>query len=238
MIRYIHGSGDSTDLDVIYVFDAMPSFDTCRQFCASEPGENRNIIVVEDGVVSRCFKGCPDEVNNALLTTYCLHEQAYPLLIRRTVERDVFLKDIRVTRKLIPAFTRSPLRSKIKLALRLDWQTRLETLRELELKRLDLDTLRGWNKADLLKSIAFQLGQGIGLHQDTELYTKADIAKYFPELEPYLYRVDCELHGLQATMQKYLSILSQIQTETLPEGRMRILPSGEVYDIHKEIHIL
>lgn len=27
MIRYVHGSADSTDLDVVYVFEEMPSFD-------------------------------------------------------------------------------------------------------------------------------------------------------------------------------------------------------------------
>lgn len=39
-------------------------------------------------------------------------------------------------------------------------------------------------------------------------------------------------------MRQLLNILSRIQTETLPESTIRVLPFGEVYDIHKEIHIL
>ena len=73
MIRYIHGSADSTDRDVVYVFEQMPPFQECQLFCNGDPEENRNIIVVEDGIVTRCFKGNPDEVNNAVRTTYPLH---------------------------------------------------------------------------------------------------------------------------------------------------------------------
>ena len=51
MIRYIHGSADSTDLDVVYVFEEIPSFEECQLFCRSDPKENRNIIVVRDGIV-------------------------------------------------------------------------------------------------------------------------------------------------------------------------------------------
>ena len=92
MIRYIHGSADSTDLDVMYVFEALPSQGECHRFCCGDPRENRNIIAVKDGVVEQCFKGIPDEVNNALLATYPLHPQEYPLVITRRLPRDVFRK--------------------------------------------------------------------------------------------------------------------------------------------------
>lgn len=70
MIRYIHGSADSIDLDTVYVFEEMPSFLQCQHFCQSHTSENKNIIVIGDGIVVDSFKGLPDEVNNALYTTY------------------------------------------------------------------------------------------------------------------------------------------------------------------------
>ena len=82
-----------------------------------------------------CFKGNEDEVNNALLATYSLHEQAYPLLIHRTVPRDVFLKDISATRKLISPLTDTPMRRQIKDALRAQWSQRLAVMKELNLQR-------------------------------------------------------------------------------------------------------
>ena len=178
MVRYIHGSADSTDLDVVYVFETMPSFEECQIFCRSDPKENRNIIVVKEGIVNACFKGIPDEMNNALLATYPLHEQEHPLLIDRTLPRDVFLKDITITRKVISPLTETPMRRQVKAVLRADWTKRLAFMKELKLTEIDFDRVGKWTKEDLLKSISFQLGQGIGLHHGVELYTKADIAAY------------------------------------------------------------
>jgi hypothetical protein len=79
-IKYIHGSGDSLDIDVFYVFDKKPTYQECHIFC-SNTDENRNIIVIDNGYVTDCFKGTIDEVQNSLIDTYGLHEQEYPLLI-------------------------------------------------------------------------------------------------------------------------------------------------------------
>ena len=51
MIRYIHGSGNSTDVDVVYVFDELPSLNECKKFCSADPTENRNIITISDGMI-------------------------------------------------------------------------------------------------------------------------------------------------------------------------------------------
>ena len=45
LIRYVHGSEDSLDVDVYYVFDEMPDFNACKQFCCADKNENRNIII-------------------------------------------------------------------------------------------------------------------------------------------------------------------------------------------------
>ena len=237
MVRYIHGSADSTDLDVVYVFETMPSFEECQIFCRSDPKENRNIIVVTEGVVNACFKGIPDEMNNALLTTYPLHEQEYPLFIDRAVPRDVFLKDITITRKVISPLTETPMRRQVKAVLRADWTKRLAFMKELKLKEIDFDHVGKWTKEDLLKSIAFQLGQGIGLHHGVELYTKADIAAYIPQLRPYLYRQAEELQSLWAVYETYLQLLSRTVIKTLPDNHIQ-LSSGAVYDIYREYHIV
>lgn len=236
MIRYIHGSADSTDRDVVYVFAQMPSFQECQKFCNEDPEENRNIIVVENGIVASCFKGNPDEVNNAVRTTYFLHAQDHPLLIQRPVPRDIFLKDIVVTRKIMSPLTASPLRSRMKAALHADWPQRIAAMGELRFGEIDFDSVKKWRKEDLLKSMAFQLGQGYGLHCGVELYAKSDIAGYFPELYPYLYRQAADIQGLQKICDAYLQVLSQIEHRTLPDGLVQ-LPDGAVYDIHRERRI-
>ena len=236
MIRYIHGSADSTDRDVVYVFEQMPPFQECQLFCNGDPEENRNIIVVEDGIVTRCFKGNPDEVNNAVRTTYPLHAQDHPLLITRPVARDVFLKDIAVTRKVMSPLTASPLRSRMKAALHADWPRRIAAMGELRFGEIDFDSVKKWRREDLLKSMAFQLGQGYGLHCGAELYTKADIAAYFPELYPYLYRQEADMQGLQKICDAYLQVLQGIELRVLPDGFVE-LPEGAVYDIHRERRI-
>jgi len=235
MIRYIHGSADSTDLDVMYVFDALPSSTKeCHLFCSADPNENRNIIVIKDGIVEQCFKGKRDEVNNAILFTYSLHEQEHPLLITRSVERDVFLKDISITRNIMSPLTRSHLRRQMKEALHADWPGRMAAARELDLRTIDFDHVGNWDRGDLLKSMAFKLGQGIGLHRGTELYTKAAIAEYLPRLRPYLYRCSEDQDALQSAWEEYLQLLSQTETITLEDGSTELPATGAVYDIFTE----
>ena len=237
MIRYIHGSADSSDLDVMYVFDRMPDQIQCQRFCNEDPQENRNIIVLENGVVHSCFKGYPDEVNNALLTTYSLHEQAHPLLIQRPVPRDIFLKDLMATRKVMSHLTHSDLRSRMKAALRGNWHQRIAAMGELRFAEIDFDRVRGPAREDILKSMAFQTGQGLGLHRGVELYTKADIAACFPELQSCLYRQAEDLQGLQQIWDTYQQTLSRLEVRTLPDGCAQ-LPDGAVYDIHREMRLV
>ena len=237
MIRYIHGSADSTDLDTVYVFEEMPSFPQCQLFCQSSTSENKNIIVICDGIVVDCFKGLPDEVNNALYTTYPLHEKEYPLLVNRTVPRDVFRKDITVTRKLLSSLTRTNLRSVIKKALRENWQYRLSALRSLELSEIRFVQSDDCFPLELRKLFAFQLGQAIGLHQGKELYTKADISAAFPNLHPYLYREDVPISNLQTALSDYCEILEAEKTIDSPDGLTRVISSGNIYNIHRELRI-
>lgn len=237
MIRYIHGSADSTDLDVMYVVDALPTLPQAQAFYRENPGENCNFLVIRDGIVAECLKGHADEVNNALLHTYYLHPQEHPLLIEHPVARDVFLKDITMTRKYLSPLTRTPLRQEAKAALRGSWQQRLQVLESVDLGRTDLSGVRGREQQDLIKSMAFSLGQAVGLHRGLELYTKADLAAQIPELEPYLYRHAESLEGLQQVLSEHLALLRQVPVTENTDGTVTLNQTGAVYDIHKEIRL-
>lgn len=92
---YRHGSPDSRDIDVYYVFPSMPSARECFVFM-SGTSEDRNLIVIdkECGVISESHKGNPDETNNSLFHTYKFHKQDFPLLVTRTIARNIPLKRI------------------------------------------------------------------------------------------------------------------------------------------------
>lgn len=236
-IYYIHGSSDSTDKDVIYVFDTLPSVVECKKFCDGKGINNGNIITVNDGVVTSAFKGSIDEVNNSLFSTYSLHEQEYPLLITRKVERDVILKDIRVVRKILSTFTRTQHRKIVKEALRGSWQDKINLLKNLDYASIDLDNVEKSSKKDLLKSFAFQIGQALALHNGVELYTKREIREYFPDLEPYIQRNDTSPDKMVEYIRKYATLLESIPTES----KGSIAHFGEIfnatYDINKEFKI-
>lgn len=237
MIRYVHGSADSTDLDVMYVVDVLPTLPQAQAFYREHPGENCNFIVIRDGIVSQCLKGHPDEVNNALLFTYPLHSQEHPLLVCHPVSRDVFLKDITMTRKFLSPLTRTHLRPIIKEALRGSWQHRLEVLASVAFSRTDLTGVRSREQQDLIKSMAFSLGQAAGLHDGSELYTKAAIAEHIPALEPYLYRRQAGLDGLQQVLTDHLARLAQIPASGSADGTVTLTQTGARYDIHRELRM-
>ena len=187
---YTHGSADSVDNDVVYVLEEIPEFNKCKMFCASLYG-NPNLIHIKDGVVDWCYKGSADEVNNALYHTIPLHLENKDNPIKRTVERDVCLKVIRATRGIISHLSRSQYRETIKSALRGSLEERLEAIKMIadNMENIDFDSLNhNMSGADILKLIAFQIGQTLSLIDGIELYTKVDIANYLPVLGGFLYR--------------------------------------------------
>ena len=187
--KYIHGSEDSTDVDIHYVVDKQPSFQEAKAFCDADLSENRNIITIRDSIVTGCYKGTVDEINNALLDTYSLHPQEYPLLVTRRVERNKPLKYIRAIRIILSHLSRSQYRSEVKLALRSGWNERLDILDKIDLTTIDFSTLnKHLNDVDILKVIAFQLGQCMLLRNNVEAYTKSKIAMHYSPLTHFLYR--------------------------------------------------
>lgn len=238
IIRYIHGSEDSTDLDVVYVFDYVPSLEECKKFCVSKVSENGNIIVVKNGIVVFSYKGSVDEVNNALFNTYTLHEQEFPLVIEQTVQRDLILKDIKVIRKILSSLSKTKYRSEIKAALRGDWKAKLNTLKKIDYSSIDFSSVPKTTKIDILKSFAFQVGQALALHDGSELYTKKAIADYFPKLEDYLYRKETDIKVLVEYIHSFVTLMESLPIEKL-EGNTIYLkkPFNSKYDVNLEKRI-
>lgn len=237
-IRYVHGSEDSVDIDVIYVFEQLPDVATCKSFCDGKGNENGNIIVVNDGVVVAAFKGSVDEVNNALFYTYQLHEQDYPLIIEHPVERDVILKDIKVIRKILSSFSRTQFRGEIKEALRGNWETKLSVLKKLEYEKIDFSIIPKITSKDLMKTLAFQVGQALALHRGVELYTKRSIAGYFSELKDYLYRVDASSENMITFIRRFIDEVSMIEAEIIDNDIVEFCgKERRIYNINKEKRI-
>lgn len=203
------GSPDSQDIDVVFVQEKKPALAACQAFCKHET-ENRNIIVIEDGVIVDCYKGLPDEMNNALYHTYEHHEQRWPNPIQRPVERIVPLKVVRATRMILALLSRTAYRSEIKAALRShDQAQRQEVLAQIDFRTLDI----GVEEA---KSIAFQLGQTLSLFEGQERYTKGDLSTAYPDLEAFLYRraQPTDLDVLNARRDQLLRLLSEVYIRT------------------------
>lgn len=205
MKRYVHGSEDSLDVDVIYLVEKQPSFQEAKMFCADKQ-ENRNIATIQDGVINWCFKGTIDELNNGLRATYGLHPQTEPLLLTKDVERDVLLKVIRVVRCLLSHLSRTAYRTQVKEALKSpSWAHKLTTLSSIPFQEITDFGSKG-NKEDILKVFAFQLGQSLALVEGVELFTKSSVAAYYPALQPYLYR---QVGADVADLYTYISLFLQ-----------------------------
>jgi hypothetical protein len=213
-MKYIHGSEDSIDVDVYYVVDSLPSFQECQDFC-SDKEENRNLIVIKDGIVTDCYKGTVDEINNGLFYTYQLHPQTFPNPILRLVERDILIKSVRVLRCIISHLSRTQYRNAVKLALTTpEWQIKVNTLSTIDITTIS-DFGKNRTKEDVLKVFAFQLGQILALHENIELYTKSSIATQFSELKDFLYRQPGDLKILQSYITKFLDIITLYKVEEI-----------------------
>jgi hypothetical protein len=191
---HLFGSASSIDRDVIVFVDALPTLEESKQFIISEGFDfdpekklNLNFGVLQNGVLTETLKGLPDETNNAVFLTYQLHAQSHRLSIMRLLPRDLPSKFRRATRVILSLHSRTERRDEIKQALRDDLPKQLDCLASLDLsKKRDLG--KNGTPEDIYKSIAFQLGQSVGLARGVELYTKEAIAEQFPELSQSLHR--------------------------------------------------
>ena len=206
--KYVFGSPDSQDRDVCFLVEKLPPFQECKEFCyanSRRTGENTNIAEYdpEKRIIRECFIGIPDELNNSIIHTYPMHKQEYPLLLV-PVPRIKMLKVVRATRITLTMLTRTRHRTAVKQALRSNSLTkRLHVLSEIDLTEIKEFNKKKLPDVEVLKKIAFQIGQTILLLHDHEVYTKGEISVMLPELRPYLYRQKTSRDALQ----EYLEFL-------------------------------
>ncbi len=208
----VFGSKSSLDLDVCFFVQSLGNIVennqrinvllTTQNFDNNKK-VNANLAIISNGKIVRCFKGTADELNNSLFLTYDFHEQEHALLIEGLVKRNLDLKMIRCARTLVSYFTRTDLRTEAKSALRGDFKFKMKFLSSIKLDDYS-DFGKHGNITEIYKSMAFQLGQTLGLMNGTELYTKETIAEEFPSLKDYLFRKPNDSSGLQNALNLFL----------------------------------
>jgi hypothetical protein len=220
--RLRFGSPDSLDADALYVADRLPDDVACKQFC-SAGDDNRNLIVVREGVVAETYKGLPDETNNALLATYALHPQEHPNPVARAVTRIAPLKVVRAVRLVLSHLTRTAHREPVKAALRsLNLERRLEALARIDFAALDLPP-------DAAKAVAFQLGQTNALIDGVELYTKGGVRDRYPRLAPLIDRRPGSLAPLNDARDELLAKVRGVYVRQ--KGELNLLMYGNALAI-------
>lgn len=179
MIPYtIFGSSNSIDLDVLFYVNEAKNIQDSHAYLKeleltieSSKKVNPNIAIVENGVVTWCFKGNADEVNNSVFYTHSLHNQVFPCPITKTVTRDVEAKIARCFRILLSYHLKGKHRKEIKLALKENLSEQLELLKQIDL--LDASAVI-IPEVDYFKTVAFQIEQTRLLLSDIEIYIKTD----------------------------------------------------------------
>ncbi|WP_163408220.1 hypothetical protein [Flavobacterium ajazii] len=216
-IYQIFGSENSLDLDLVFFVEEMPETileklslskklsESITKFY-SEKKINANLAVQRNGHLVEVYKGTTDELNNALFYTYQNHHQKFGNQITKLLVRDIDLKFLRSTRMILSFLSKSEHRILIKNALKGNLDEKIQALEKIDLNQIS-SFGKNMNHLDILKSIAFQLGQAISLHEGKELYTKNEIANVFPDLKKYLLR---EENSDFETLQKWLSIFIMI----------------------------
>lgn len=233
---YIYGSSDSTDVDIAYIVDELPSLNECKHFCSSDKNENRNLITIDDGIISNCYKGTKDELNNAIKNTYSLHHQNTPLLITKSVDRNIPLKIVRSIRSILSHLSRSQYRSEVKLALRSDFDCRLNTLSNIDLTTIDFTTLNNnMSKEDILKLIAFQSGQCLGLINGDEYFTKKELSLAYPELSKFLFRIkDIDISILNIFVHNFVNVIKNMEYRNIDNNTVLFIKEDIIIELKTE----
>lgn len=192
----VFGSPSSIDLDVLVFVDKIPDVHIAKKLCVEyqnimqpkfKKEVNVNIATIGKTILTGVLKGTVDEVNNSIIDTYLFHEQHHPCSIKTRMDRDVEQKILRTVRIILSNMSRTQHRDIIKTSLKNDnLITRLSSLKTIDLsKELITEKVR---IEDLLKTIAFQMGQAYALLDGIELYTKEGVGDFFESLNPYLRR--------------------------------------------------
>ncbi|SHM31850.1 hypothetical protein [Flavobacterium chilense] len=219
-IYQIFGSENSFDVDLVFFIQKMPETILEKLSLSKKLSEsitsffpekelNTNLAVCKNGHLTEVYKGTTDELNNALFYTYDFHKQNQENQITKLLVRDVDLKFLRSMRMILSFASKTEYRVLVKNALKGSLSEKMNVLQKLDLTKI-VSFGKGKNNSDIIKSIAFQLGQCIALQEGKELYTKNQIADCFPELQKYIFREkNVNLNDLQKELLYFVKLLKK-----------------------------
>ena len=231
-IFQIFGSKSSQDVDIMVFVDSIPDkphisheLETrfnilIKEFIQTDKEVNSNLAVLENGIITKVFKGTCDEVNNSLLKTYRFHTQYHPCLVKNLIERDIDLKILRTCRVLLSLISRTEYRMIIKPALQGDFNERVKALYLCDISKIKPNDFINKNVSyiDFIKVYAFQIAQTLALIEKVELYTKEEINAYYPELEPFINRdINADINVLEKWKIKLLDTIKDYPLKSLVE---------------------
>lgn len=206
-----HGSENSLDEDIFVIVYKQYTNQDAKELCESFLPKNANLIMIKNGIVSWCYKGTVDECNNAILATFNLHKQYLSECpIKYRVIRNKQEKILRTIRGILSYCSRTQYRIIVKQALKSnDIKLKIDTLKQIDL--YSIHDFKKNTKIEVYKFLAFQLGQTLALvEKDLELYTKNNVIQLYPNLKPYLMRVDTNnITILNEYLHKFINYLEQ-----------------------------
>lgn len=234
----IHGSENSLDIDAYVLVPKVLERGQAKQLCDSYKEVNANLIFVENGEVKWSYKGTTDECNNSILATYGLHKQNEVCPVTHIVPRHYGLKMLRTVRGLLGYNSRTNLREIIKKALQSpSLDEKFTALRQVNLR--ETTDFQKTTTIETYKFFAFQMGQTLALLEDNkELFTKNAVAQYYPELTPYLQRVESTPDALADFWDRFLSFTEKTYTNVEKQAAMvctHFHGKKEVLDVKKEL---
>ncbi|QPH40094.1 hypothetical protein [Pedobacter endophyticus] len=205
---YFFGSPDSVDIDVMIDHPEASSKEGDSMIAHAlklkfpEIGQwNINIIKIRDGIVAESIpnKGPADGVNNSLYHTYRHHEQPFAFPIDRLVLRNRPLAVVKCVNASILWFKNNERHQEYQERLRPalmsgKWSDSIGLLSELDFETPF--TNNAVTNGNIYKSLAFNIGQTLALFDGVELYTKGELANYYPELKPLLMRQGINPHAI------------------------------------------
>lgn len=232
-----HGSENSVDHDVYVIIPERLEMKEAKKLCDSFKDFNANLITVKDGMIDWVYKGTKDECNNSILATYALHKQEFPCPINQSMERSYAHKMLRTVRGLLSYVSRTEIRQTIKSALvSSDMNEKVDALRKINLN--EIKDFEKTSVTEAYKFYAFQLGQTLALLEDNlELFTKNSVAKYYPELTPYLARQESSPAELQNFLERFTNFVSN-SYKNVEEHKLywsQFHEKREVFDAKKEM---
>lgn len=247
MIKFnIFGSKSSKDYDVLVFTNALGTIDenhatvkknneTIRQLFLDKGWPVKEInsnlgVLDENGMLSKVFKGTPDEVNNSCYYTYDRHEQMHPLAIKSAIVRTEFYTDLKLKRCfrfIISFYSRIPeWRSSIKEAMRGTFDQRIECVKKIDFRIHTEFPGKKELKEDIYKVLAFQLAQTILLcEHGLEIYSKEEVLEYFEYLENFINRKEISKNDLDYLdcLKNDLIELAEIKIKTMTSLKEEIL---------------